>query len=106
MNATTYPATVRDLFEMADAQGVTPSELMPPEGFVQAEDAFNPDLLADYFDGPSEAGDGWRIETTFTVDRGVTFELLAPDLSVITMLTTSQALAAGNALARLATKYA
>lgn len=77
-----------------------------PEGFIQAQDACQPEVLADFFDGPSEEGDGWKIYTTFTVERGVTFELLTHDGSVITMLTASQALAAGNALAMLAAKYA
>lgn len=79
----------------------------PPAGFVQAMDAMAPDLPAGYFDGPSEAGDGWRIETTFTYERGVTFEVLDPKCGVLADgLTTSQALAAGEALVRLAAKYA
>lgn len=107
MNTTTYPATVRELGEMAEARGVKPSELLPPEGFVEAMEALDETQPAGYFDGPSEAGGGWRIETTFTYERGVTFELLDPECGVIVDgLTTSQALAAGNALARLATKYA
>lgn len=86
---------------------VDPSPVVAaPEGFIQARDALQPDLPADHFDGPSETGDGWRIETTFTFERGVTFELLALDFSPITMLTDSQAIAAGNALAALAAKYA
>lgn len=78
-----------------------------PEGFVQAMDPVQPDLPAGYFDGPSEVGDGWRIETTFTVERGVAFELLPPngDYS-LGGLTASQAVAAGRALAALAAKYA
>ncbi|BCW70348.1 hypothetical protein [Arthrobacter sp. NicSoilB8] len=79
---------------------VTPAA---PEGFVQAMDPAHPDLPADYFDGPSETGDGWRIETTFTFERGVQFELNA-DYSQ-GGLTVSQALAAGTALAALAAKY-
>lgn len=76
-----------------------------PEGFVQAMD--DEDQPADYYDGPSEVGDGWRIETTFTFERGVTFELLDPDCQVIADgLTVSQTIAAGTALAALATKYA
>ena len=78
-----------------------------PEGFVQAMDAGQPDLLADYFDGPSETGDGWRIETTFTFERGVSFELMPLGGGVeLGVLTARQAIAAGTALAALATKYA
>ncbi|MDZ4091649.1 MAG: hypothetical protein U1D68_10645 [Arthrobacter sp.] len=84
MNSTTLPASA-------------------PEGFVQAMDPAQPDVPADYFDGPSEAGDGWRIETTFTFERGVEFELNA-DYSQGGM-TTSQAIAAGTALAALGSKY-
>ncbi|WP_426226247.1 hypothetical protein [Pseudarthrobacter sp. DSP2-3-2b1] len=76
----------------------------PPAGFVQAMDPMQPDLPADYFDGPSVDGDGWRIETTFTYERGVELELNA-DYSQGGM-TTSQALAAGTALVLWATKYA
>ena len=75
-----------------------------PEGFVQAMDPMQPDLPADYFDGPSVGGDGWRIETTFTFERGVEFELNA-DYSQGGM-TAQQAIAAGTALAALGSKYA
>lgn len=75
-----------------------------PAGFVQAVDPAQPDLPADYFDGPSEIGDGWRIETTFTFERGVEFELNA-DYSRGGM-TAQQAISAGTALAALGSKYA
>ncbi|WP_024366196.1 hypothetical protein [Arthrobacter sp. TB 26] len=76
----------------------------PPEGFVQAMDPIQQDLPADYYDGPTETGDGWQIETTYTVEHGVEFELNA-DYSQGGM-TPAQAIAAGTALAALASKYA
>lgn len=116
MNSTNMPKTVRELGDMAEAQGITAAELLgklgpipasAPEGFVQAMDPVEPDLPADYFDGPPESGDGWRIESTFTFERGVTFELMplggGEDLGV---LTAQQAIAAGTALAALGSKYA
>ncbi|RNL51579.1 hypothetical protein [Arthrobacter oryzae] len=85
----------------------TTTSPVAPEGFVQAMDPVQPDLQADYFDGPTEAGDGWKIETTFTVERGVQFEILPSngDYS-LGGLTASQALEAGRVLARMASKYA
>lgn len=107
--------TVAEFANLAQEQGKTFVEfleehgpsLMPPAGFVMAMDAMAPDLPAGYYDGPSEAGDGWQIETTFTMERGVMLELLPPqgDYSM-GGFTASQALAAGEALTRLATKYA
>jgi hypothetical protein len=107
MNNANTPKTVRDLGALADERGVKPSELLPPEGFVEAFEAVDRTEPAGYFDGPSEVGDGWRIETTFTYERGVTFELLDPKgRGLGDGLTVPQALAAGEALVRLATKYA
>lgn len=76
-----------------------------PEGFVQPMDALVPTEPAGYFDGPFEVGEGWRIETTFTPEDGVTLELQDPECFVIT-LTATQALAAGTALTKLASRYA
>ncbi len=85
----------------------TTTSPVAPEGFVQAMDVMQPDLPADYFDGPAESGDGWRIETTFTVERGVELELVPLNGGYsLGVLSASQALEAGTALARLATKYA
>lgn len=107
MNSTTTPKTVRELGDAAAAQGKTAAELLPPEGFIEAMDALVLTEPAGYFDGPSEVGDGWQIETTFTYERGVTFELLPPRGDyALGGFTASQALAAGEALTRLATKYA
>ncbi|WP_164202374.1 hypothetical protein [[Micrococcus luteus] ATCC 49442] len=78
-----------------------------PDGFVMAMDVVFPDQPGGYFDGPSESGDAWRIETTFTVERGVAFELVPLDAECVGAgLTAAQAIAAGEALARLAAKYA
>lgn len=78
-----------------------------PSGFVPVPDAVMPELPADLFQGPSERGDGWMIEVTFTYEDGVEFEVM-PSFGDYSKggLTPSQAVAAGNALARLATKYA
>jgi hypothetical protein len=85
----------------------TTNSAAAPEGFIQAKDPVQPDLPSDYFDGPSETGDGWRIETTFTFERGVEFELMSLNEGTsLGVLSASQAVAAGNALAALAAKYA
>lgn len=76
-----------------------------PEGFVQVMDALVPTEPAGYLEGPFEVGDGWRIETTFTPEDGVTLELQDQECFVIT-LTAAQALAVGTALTKLASRYA
>jgi hypothetical protein len=77
-----------------------------PEGFVMAMDPVQPDLPADYFDGPTETGDGWKIETTFTFERGVEFELMSLNEGYsLGVLSASQAVEAGTALAALGAKY-
>jgi hypothetical protein len=82
----------------------TPSPVMTvPEGFVGELDPVIPDEPASLFLGPGEIGDEWRIETSFTFEDGVAFELVPVGR---TELTASQAIAAGNALARLGAKYA
>lgn len=75
---TVYPATVQDLIRSAADQGVEPSELLatlptPPAGFVQQADALQPDILSDFFDGPTFQGDGWRITTHWEAEAGVSF---------------------------------
>ncbi|MDI3211705.1 hypothetical protein [Arthrobacter sp. AL12] len=84
-----------------------PEDSSVPAGFIEAMDAVRPDLPAGYWDGPSETGDGWRIETTFTFERGVAFELLPLGSGyALGVLTAPQAAAAGTALAALASRYA
>ena len=78
-----------------------------PAGFVPVPDVVMPDLPATLFQGPTETGDGWMIEVTFTHEDGVEFEVM-PFVGDYSQggLTPSQAIEAGNALAALGAKYA
>lgn len=80
MNTTITPATVRELADLAAAQGKTPSEFLaelmaatPPAGFVQQPDALQPDIMSDYYDGPTFKGEGWSITTHWAADGGLSF---------------------------------
>lgn len=80
MTTTTMPATVRELAEQAEAQGVQPSEYLdalmtPPAGFVQQEDALQPQVLSGIWYGPDFEGKGWKITTQWTAEEGATFYL-------------------------------
>lgn len=77
---TTLPANVRELGDMAAARGMTATELleelmaaMPPAGFVQQPDALQPDIMSDYYDGPTFKGEGWSITTHWAAGAGISF---------------------------------
>lgn len=80
MTTTTMPATVRELAEQAQAQGIQPSEYLerlmtPPAGFLQQEDALQAGKLSNMYSGPTFDGDGWKITTYWEALEGLTFYL-------------------------------
>ncbi|MGM9474337.1 hypothetical protein ACS5PJ_20320 [Pseudarthrobacter sp. YS3] len=78
-----------------------------PDGFVLVMDPVFPDVSAGYWQGPYEEGDGWLIETTFTREKGIAFEITPPNGDYSEGgFSASHAVAAGTALAALAAKYA
>ncbi|MEW1986535.1 hypothetical protein [Pseudarthrobacter oxydans] len=83
MTTTTMPATVRELVEEAQAQGIQPSEYLerlmtPPAGFVQQEDAIQAGKLSNMYSGPTFEGDSWKITTYWEALEGLTFYLDGP----------------------------
>ncbi|WP_248760212.1 hypothetical protein [Pseudarthrobacter sp. SSS035] len=81
-----------------------------PAGFVPVPDVMldvMPDLPPTHFQGPTETGDGWMIEATFTFEDGIELEI-QPAIGDYSKggLTPSQAIEAGKALAGLGAKYA
>ena len=78
-----------------------------PAGFVPVPDVVMPELPATLFQGPTETGDGWMIEVTFTYEDGVEFEIM-PSFGDYSKggLTPFQAVEAGAALATLGAHYA
>ncbi|QOD04868.1 hypothetical protein [Pseudarthrobacter sp. BIM B-2242] len=82
----------------------------PPAGFAPVPDVMldsMPGLPPTHFQGPTETGDGWMIEATFTFEDGIELEI-QPAVGDYSQggLTPSQAIEAGNALAALGAKYA
>jgi hypothetical protein len=80
-----------------------------PDGFVPVPDVMSdvmPDLPPTHFQGPTETGDGWMIELTFTHEDGVEFEVM-PSFGDYSKggLTPSQAVEAGVTLAKLGAQY-
>lgn len=80
MSTIALPATVRELGDMAAARGITATELleelmaaMPPAGFVQQPDALQPDIMSEYYDGPTFKGEGWSITTHWAAGAGISF---------------------------------
>lgn len=71
-NLTKTPATVRELAQQASAQGVKPSELLPPEGFSPNYEFLNlaePELI-DYA-GPNIERPGYKILSSWTAEGGL-----------------------------------
>lgn len=69
---TKTPATVRELAQQASAQGVKPSQLLPPEGFSPNYEFFNlaePELI-DYA-GPNIERPGYKILSSWTAEGGL-----------------------------------
>lgn len=71
----TKDSTFHEFVQMADAQGVNPSDLLstlttPPAGFAK-DSSSTEDWLT--FSGPTFEGNGWNVTSHWTLEEGVTF---------------------------------
>lgn len=79
MTTTSYPATFRELVEMAETRGIKASELleelgpipMPPAGCTLNPACDPSDYIG--WDGPKFEGNGWKITSHWSIEEGVMF---------------------------------